>query len=589
MGDDGDVALPGPKARVVLAVLLLRPNDVVSIDRLAEELWGDRPPATAVKVVQLYVSQLRKALGDTIVTRSPGYLLAVGDDDLDATRFRRLVAAAHTETDATRARRLLAEALALWRGPVLADVELRSGARTDADALEALRVATLEERIEADLAVGAGATVVPELEALVAAEPLRERPRAQLMLALHRAGRRSDALALFRATRSLLADELGLEPSEELRALERRVLQDDPSLHAPATAAPPRASAPAAPAANAGQHRARQPRRRLMVAAAVTAFAIAAALFTRDSAAPVAVFRPQANSLVRVDPVHGVVEGAVPVGPTPVAVAAGSGSMWTASGVDAVITRIDARRREVVAQIPLPTRAVDLAWAAGYLWAAAGAAGLAKVDPYLNRAVDGPALELGSSATYNSRSLPVTSLAVSRNRLTFTHGLRLSALDARTGNVVRPQGPLVGAGAIAAGSAGEIWAAAPADGTVTKLSASGRVLAQTAVAVGEASGQDVAGPGAIAVGGGAVWAALSGAAQVWRLDETTGGVVGIKAVGRRPVAVTYCRGAAWTANFGDGTLSELDGRTGRITRTIDLGRPPSALACAYARLWVAVE
>jgi DNA-binding SARP family transcriptional activator len=236
---DGDrsIALGGAKQRALLAVLLLHANEVVSSDRLIAELWGERPPATAAKSVQTYVSRLRKELGERrLATRPPGYVLRVDPAELDLARFEALVAEARRAPPPAAAEKLR-RALALWRGPPLADLAYEPFAQTEIARLEELRVAALEARFDADLAAGGHAGLVAELEATIAAHPLREHMRAQLMLALYRAGRQADALHAYRAARRELSDELGLEPGEELRRLEQAILTHDASLAAPPPAA----------------------------------------------------------------------------------------------------------------------------------------------------------------------------------------------------------------------------------------------------------------------------------------------------------------------------------------------------------------
>src|SRR5256714_9185598 len=232
--DGRPVALPAAKPRALLAVLLLDRNRVVSVGRLVEDLWGDEPPETATKALQGYVSQLRKALGaERLLTKPPGYSLRVEDGELDLDRFevlaregRELLGSGESKAAAKR----LAEALELWRGTPFAEFESEPFARDAGARLEDARLAALEERIEADLALGRHARLIPELEELVAREPLRGRPGAQLMLALYRSGRQADALELYRRTRETLSEELGIEPSLELQELERRMLQHDPTL-----------------------------------------------------------------------------------------------------------------------------------------------------------------------------------------------------------------------------------------------------------------------------------------------------------------------------------------------------------------------
>jgi class 3 adenylate cyclase len=231
---DGEpVALGGQKPRALLAVLALEPGRVVSVDRLVEALWPGDPPETAPHAVQVYVSQLRKALGSTIVTRPPGYVLEVEPERVDAHRFVRLAQEGHgalEDDDAASAEIVLREALALWRGPALSDFLYEPFAQTQIARLEELRTAVVEDRIDADLALGRHLELVSELEALVQAERLRERPRAQLMLALYRSGRQADALAAYRDARDTLVDDLGIEPGRELKELEAAILRQDESL-----------------------------------------------------------------------------------------------------------------------------------------------------------------------------------------------------------------------------------------------------------------------------------------------------------------------------------------------------------------------
>jgi len=237
-----ELSLGGAKQRALLAVLLLHKNEVVSIDRLVDELWGDQPPATAFKVVHVYVSQLRKALRDrggrgdeerVLVTRAPGYMLCVEPGQLDADRFEGLVDQARQELAAGKARpaaHMLLEALTLWRGPALADFALDAFAQNEIARLEEARISAVEERIEADLALGRHDELVGELESLVASHPLRERLRGQLMLALYRSGRQAEALAVYQAARHLFIEELGLEPGQALQHLEKAILVQDRSL-----------------------------------------------------------------------------------------------------------------------------------------------------------------------------------------------------------------------------------------------------------------------------------------------------------------------------------------------------------------------
>ena len=235
------VALGGSKRRAVLALLLLHANETVSSERLIDELWGEGPPATAAKTLQAHVSRLRKALAGgadgPIVTHGHGYELRVGPDDVDSHRFERLLGEARAELAEGRpagASRVLESALALWRGPPLADLAYEPFAQAEIARLEDLRVAAQELLVEASLALGRHADVIGELERLVDAHPYRERLRAQLMLALYRADRQADALQAYQDARTALVEELGIEPGERLRELERAILAQDPALAQPA-------------------------------------------------------------------------------------------------------------------------------------------------------------------------------------------------------------------------------------------------------------------------------------------------------------------------------------------------------------------
>ena len=234
IGARGRIELPAAKPRTLLGVLLLHANEVVPHDRLADELWGERPPRSAKKLVQTYVGKLRSALGSALIeTRPPGYLLRLEEQALDVARFHRLVVEARrlrAQGVPAEAASLYCEALSLWRGPALADISFESFARIEVDRLEEEREVALMDRIDCELLLGHDDELVPELETLVNRYPLRERLRAQLMLALYRSGRQADALDLYAQTRRIMREELGLEPSPALRDLEREILRHDPKL-----------------------------------------------------------------------------------------------------------------------------------------------------------------------------------------------------------------------------------------------------------------------------------------------------------------------------------------------------------------------
>lgn len=228
------VELGSPQQQLTLALLLADFGEQVSSDRLIDGIWGDSPPATARKTLQVYISRLRSLLGEErIETGLGGYRLAGGG--LDARDFEDLVTRGRTETerDPRKAADILASALGMWFGSPYSGFEYHEALRPEIIRLEELRISTLEDRISAELLSGAGASLVGELESLVRENPFRERIHAQLMLALYRAGRQADALRVFTRARDRLVDELGIEPGPELRDLEQRILEQDPTLAPP--------------------------------------------------------------------------------------------------------------------------------------------------------------------------------------------------------------------------------------------------------------------------------------------------------------------------------------------------------------------
>ena len=248
--DGGPVVLGGPKQRLLLALLLARPNRVVSVEALIQGLWGGHPPKSAGKTLQAHVVRLRRALepdrargaaGELLVTRQPGYLLRVAPGALDAARFEELTEAARralADGAADAAGSMLREALGLWRGQAFEEFADTEFGAAEADRLADLRLVAVEDRIEADLRLGRHRELVAELERLVRDQPLRERLWAQLLLALYRSGRQADALLAYQRARSVLVEELGIDPGGELRRLHAAVLAQDPALDSPPTAEP---------------------------------------------------------------------------------------------------------------------------------------------------------------------------------------------------------------------------------------------------------------------------------------------------------------------------------------------------------------
>ena len=276
----GRIELGGPKQRALLASLLVRADRVVSVEQLVDDLWPEHPPARAAATVQVFVSNLRRALepgrtrgtpATVLVTAARGYRLAVDPQAVDAHAFARLAERgrlALAAADPEDAAEILRRAAELWRGPALADVPDVPFVRAEAARLEELRLAATEDRVDAELALGRHDALVPDLERLVARHPVRERCRAQLMVALYRCGRQADALATYRTGRAVLREELGLDPGPRLRGLERAVLRQDPELDwtppVPVTRPDPPVGTPGAPVGAVGA-RADEPGRVLVV------------------------------------------------------------------------------------------------------------------------------------------------------------------------------------------------------------------------------------------------------------------------------------------------------------------------------------
>ncbi len=345
------------------------------MDRIVDALWGESPPATATKTVQVYVSRLRKILGaEALVTRGGGYALVAGPDSVDADRFERLAGEGRellAAGDAAGAAKRLREALDLWRGEALADFAYESFARSEASRLEELRLGALEDRIDAELALAHHAALVPELEALVDEQPTRERLRGQLMLALYRSGRQADALEAYRDGRVRLAEELGLEPGPELQRLERAILSQDPDLD--------RSSPPARLAAI--RRRRGAP---LIVVGGILLLVAAAAAWLALSDDPE---HAEPNSLAVIDPSSNELEATVPTGVDPAEAVADGKYVWVANRGDDTVSKVDVKSRTVVATRSPDISVAGLAVGAGGVWVGdTRRQNLVRLDPDLQTA-----------------------------------------------------------------------------------------------------------------------------------------------------------------------------------------------------------
>lgn len=567
-GVDGRLLdIGGRKQRALLAILLLNANEPVSRDCLAERLWGEHPPAGAQHTLEVYVSRLRKALGpaagcEVVLTRPGAYLLRTADDRIDVRYFERLAGEGRRALAAGEPERAAADlraALALWRGAALSGVGDDLFAQAEIARLEELRAGVIEDRIEAELALGGHADVIGELGSLVAAHPLRERLYQLLMIALYRCGRQPEALAVYQSARRVLVAELGIEPSPALQRVERAILAQDAFLDAPPRAGP--APAPAAagrrlpPASGAW-------RAQVLVTAGVGLALVVALLASgvlaggRGSSGPVAaapdtvavidagrnvlaadvtgIARPGGiahgagatwvtdtadDMLLRVDPAGQVVDG-IPVGRGPAGVTVGGGQVWVANQLDGTVSEVNPAAGVVVATIGVGNGPVAVASGYGSVWAAnVTDSTLSRIDPGSGRVV--ATIPLGS---------PPTGLAAGDGGIWVTGADtgRLALVDPRINRVSR------------------------------------------AVPVGSS-------PAGVAVGAGGVWVA-DGSGSMARFDPWTGHLRSFK-TGGSPAGVAYADGAVWVADGSGGSVVRIDPRTG-AARRVHVGNQPTAVTAA---------
>ncbi len=579
VSEDGEVVgIQGAKPRALLAVLLLRANEAVSQDELIEALWGARPPETAPKVVQTYVSQLRKSLHRNgtalLVTRGGGYELRADRETLDLARFEELASSGRADLAAGRneeAAATLKDALALWRGAPLAEFRQEPFALQELRRLEEARISALEDRVEAELRCGAGGELVAELEALVEAEPLREHPRAQLMLALYRAGRQADALALYRETARTLREELGLDPGPELQQLERAILEQDASLTPPARTAEPAAR----PAPS---------RRRVVLAVgALAAAGLLAAILLAMRGGGTGVVHVAPNSLVAIDPSTLRVVRTVATGVGPDGVASADGDIWVSNGADATLSRFDARTLHLRRTIPLGLNPADVAAGLDAVWVFDASYGrLVRVAPGSNgvsRPVavsDGcggarASITTGAGSIWTACDFNATAVRVNPNTFYSLPFAYRAGLLTSTVSTAIPHFSDVLFGN------GVLWIADRGRGVVTEIDP------RTNLPVRQAPvGRD---PIALADGAGAVWVADGADDSVSRLDGRTG--VQRIALPCRPVGVAAGAGGV-IVGCADGTIAKVDPSRNAVVKTIRLGVAPTALAIVAGRVFVAV-
>jgi len=563
------------KQRAVLGVLLLHASEVVSIEHLVDELWGERPPATAEKLVQGYVHALRRTLGDgALETQPPGYLIRARPDTLDLLEFDELLAAAEG-AEPSESVELRARAVRLWRGPPLADVVLEGPDRHALARLSERRLAAQIALIESGLELGRHAQLVGELELLAAEHPYQERIAALLMLALYRSGRQADALEVYRTLRRRLNDELGLEPGQELRDLESAILRQEPSLSPKSPVVEPAAAPSEEPSLPS------TPRRRRLVAvglallAALTAVGLLAVVLGGDAEG----VQVPANSVALVDPddnrVIEIIQGLIRPGP----IVAGAGAVWVGNLDDRALVRIDAETRQIVKSIPLPATPDGLAVDENAVWVAHGRLGqLTRVDPRFNSLVE--TIPVAGRAI----SFPDGSVSVDRNTVWAAFGdSTLARVDATSNRTTESTLAGLGPAAVVTGY-GSVWVSLSGESLVRRYNPltfeEGSVAEFT---VGRT-------PTGMALGEGAVWVACTDDDFVTRIDPGLSSTSTLPiGVGDAPSAVAIGMGAVWVANTGDGTLSRIDPETNEVAETVEIGNAPAGVAVADGLVWVTVQ
>jgi YVTN family beta-propeller protein len=587
----GEISLPTGRPRAVLALLLIHANETLSVDRIVYELWDGHEPSTAAKIVQGYVSQLRRALGDErIATRGRGYRLVLSPGELDVDSVEQLRRRAHGEAPETAAA-TLREAHARFRGAPLEDFSDESFSQVEAARLEALRLAVVRERIEADLDLGRHVDVVPELEALVARHPLDEGLRRQLMLALYRCGRQADALTAYRAGRQRMADELGLEPTVELRELERQILDHDPTLRfrgpGPAPPSPVRAR-------RNGRSGSRLARGRAPAFVVAGTFLLVGALLGallalgRDEGSAALVV--PADAVAVVDPERHEVVAAIPVGGRPENVVAGAGAVWVANVDDETISRIDPRTLQVTATVGLGFEPTDVAATAEHVWVVGG------YDHVLWRLDHDGKPRLKLRFVERLGPLPAgfengrAGIAAGAGGIWLSHGDEVTLLDPATGDVratVKAGGRWASEIAV---DRNAVWvfnndtarpgADAPRPAVHVIDASSRRVTArrELASAVRE-----------VLAASGLVWVALDRADAVWEFDSGNRTLLRTFSAGDEPEGLAFVDESLWVTNESDATLRRIDPGSGETQEIVQIGHTLEDVAAHDGRLWVAVR
>ncbi len=588
----GQQVLPlgSPKQRALLGLFLVHANEALPRERLIEELWGDAPPRTVKAVLNVYLSRLRRLFAEgtgeqLLLTHAAGYVLSVRPEGLDARRFETLLERGRRELasgDAEGASSTLHDALALWRGPPLADVAFEPFAQSEIARLEELRLTGLEARIEADLALGRHDSLVAELETLVAAHPYREGLRVQLMLALYRRGRQAEALETYRRARRTFSDELGIEPGPRLQELEQAILRHDPSLEA---------HGPQARRSGEGEsietvpQRPRFLSRRTVSLAAALMLAIVAALVAAarySSGGSLEPFVLAGDSVAVIDPGTDTIVGEIPVGDRPTGPAVGEGSVWVGNRDDNTLLRIDPKSLDV-RTIGLGVEPIGVEVGAGSVWVLSDQA-LLRVDPAINDVVATVPLPPAIGAG------PWSHLEVGANAVFVcscgSPGGVVRVDPATTSVVTVQRGPIWGT----AYGEGALWAITGWEqNTIERIDPETNAVESIPLGrLGETSGWRYR----MAVAEGTTW--LLAPASLWRVDSTTGRFLGsVPLPHSEGGSIATGDGAVWIANS-EGVVLRIDADSQAVVKTIPLGtlvypaENGDALAVGEGSVWVAV-
>jgi YVTN family beta-propeller protein len=559
-----ELEIGGPKPRALLARLLLEPNQPVSRDGLIEALWGERAPASASHTLDNYVSRLRRVLGsDRLERRRPGYALRVEPGELDLDRFDTLARRGRQELaegSAERAAQTLRAALDVWRGQALADVPME-WLTGEAERLEELRLTAVEDWVEAELARGSDAQLVSELERILREHPLRERLTGQLMLALYRSGRQTAALDAYRATRTRLAQELGLEPGPHLRELERRILEHDPALQVDS------------PSPKPGLGTKRRGRLWVLVGAlalAATAAGVGVGLDSGRSGSRIA--ESSASRLLELAGARQIGHG-TKLDSAPVAAVTGGRSIWLTEPDAGDVVQVDISSGNHQ-RIAVGGQPAAVAVGGGSVWVADGGS-VKRIDPKLDKVTQ--TLGLGGTSA--------AALAFGQGRLWVadTNDESLLVFDPLSGRLDRTIQLSLHPTALAFG-AGALWVADYGANLVAEIdphSPFDPPLA--AIPVGS-------GPTALAVDATerAVWVANFLDSTVSRIDPARARVVATIPVGSGPTAIAIGGDAVWVANEYSQTISRIDRQLDTVARPLRVGGAPTALA-ESGRLFVATR